>query len=335
MTSYLARYRLEIERLFELLHMGAVPDDGELVSVMERRWLGGEHGPGSGKAVFDVEQTERAWPILRAMDLVDRVNPSRPRYDEIVVMGAAGIGLHRRLELVRLSGVHASGLSILAGLRPHSGHSGVNPHSGLARDGAIDELMASDGRFASAPGWEPPANLVYLSQILASTGADPIMSAQVLLPSETDLARLLLGKQWPQAALLGVTVGTDAGEANELGPRRILVEEWALQAASVPIARIFNGAPVSRGPGRPARPTSLSTVREWAATTDLTHVRSVLIVVNQPHLTRVRTQIERELASAGLGDLQVDVAGCEALRESADINLLLGEIPIRINDDFS
>lgn len=320
--SYLDRHREDIRELFAVLGEDWPGDDAALVSHMEARWLGAEHGPGGTKRVFDEEAKDKAWPLLRALNLVDRADPPRGHYDQVVVMGAAGIGLYRRLEVVRQSNVTARGLTVLAGLRPHSG---------LARDGALDELLAKDGRFAAADGWTPPSLLVHQAALLA--GTDQLTAARIVLPSETDLARLLLGKHWPGCRLADVTVDTAPGSVtNELGGRDIVLETYA-SGGPIPVLRILNGAPVRRdvnGAPRPARPTSRSTIREWIAL-GMDGARSVLFVVNQPHLSRVRLDVLDELARAGHADLDVDVAGAHALRDSADLNLLLGEIPARIN----
>lgn len=295
-------------------------DDSALIGYMERRWLGIEHGPGVGKDAFDEAARERAWPLLRELGLVDRVDPPASSYDEVVVMGAAGIGLHRRLELVRTSGVATDLLTVLAGRRPHSG---------LARDGALDELLAPDGRFGSAPGWTVPAGLDRSATLLAAL--DPLLAAQAVLPSETDLARLVLGKQWPGLRPTGIRPTSDGGIANELGTRQVAWEEYDSSLGRV---RLLDGAAVDRGPGRPARPTSRSTLQEWIAA-GFDDVREVLIVVNQPHLTRVRHDIRAELEAAGIGGHdgpRIDIAGCAVL-PTVDLVLVLGEIPARINAD--
>jgi hypothetical protein len=320
--SYLDRHREDIRELFAVLGEDWPGDDAALVSHMGARWLGAEHGPGAGKRVFGEETKDAAWPLLRTLEVVDRADPPKSHYDQVVVMGAAGIGLYRRLDVVRRSGVTAGSLTVLAGLRPHSG---------LSRDGALGELLASEGRFAAADGWVAPPLLVHQAGLLG--GLDQLTAARIVTPAETDLARLLLGKHWPDLRLSGVTVDTAPdGVTNELGSRAILLETYQ-SPGPIPVLRILNGAPVRRdgdGTPRPARPTSRSTIREWIAL-GLAGAHSVLVVVNQPHLSRVRLDVLDELAKAGHADLDVDVAGAHALRDSADLNLLLGEIPARIN----
>jgi hypothetical protein len=320
--SYLDRSRDDIRALFAVLGEDWPGDGAALVSYMEQRWLGAEHGPGASKRVYDEETKNKAWPLLRRLDLVDRASPPKSSYGEVVVMGAAGIGLYRRLELVRQSAINAGCLTVLAGLRPHSG---------LARDGALDELLADGGRFAAAPGWAPPPLLAHQARLLS--GIDQLTAAQVVMPSETDLARLLLGKHWPDLELTGVTLDTAPdGVTNELGRRSTVLESYQA-AGPIPVLRILNGAPARRdvdGTQRPARPTSRSTIREWSGL-GLDGARSILVVVNQPHLSRVRLDVLDELAQAGQGGLDVDVAGAQALQASADLNLLLGEIPSRVN----
>jgi len=324
--SYLDNHRDDLRELFQALDRNQdwTDDEAELVRYMERHWLGVEHGPGADKETFDSAAVDRAWPLLRRLGVVDRLNPPRTSYDHVIVMGAAGIGLHRRMELVRSSGVTSPVMTILAGMRPHSG---------LARDGGIDELLHTAGRFGAASAeWTPPAELVRVQRLLGDV--DPLVAAQVAFASETDLARLLLTKQWPMARLMGATFATDPGTPNELGPRRLLFEEYAVDS-HIGVIRLLNGAAVRRdhdGVPRPPRPTSRSTIREWV---DLEGASldgaSVLAVVNQPHLARVRLDVGAELRELGRSDVSLDTAGCEALRDSADLNLLLGEIPARIN----
>ncbi|EFC79869.1 hypothetical protein [Parafrankia sp. EUN1f] len=321
-AGYLERHRHRLRELFGVLGEDWPGGDTALLHHMETRWLGAEHGPGGGKRTFDEGTRSRAWPLLRELEVVDRADPPRAAYDQVIVMGATSIGLYRRLGLVRHSGVTAASLTVLAGLRPHNG---------LPSDGALDELLATDGRFAAADGWTPPPLAVHQAALLGDL--DPLTAARIVMPSETDLARLFLGKHWPDARLDSVAVDTaPGGVRNELGGRAVVLETYRA-GGTIPLLRVLNGAPVRRdldATPRPARPTSRSTIREWVELA-AGGARSMLVVVNQPHLTRVRLDVVDELAKAGVRDLHIDVAGAQALRDSADLNLLLGEIPARIN----
>ncbi len=312
-----------LRRLFDVLgeseHWTDDPDP--LVAWMERTWLGQEHGRQAGKPVYDDRSKEEALPLLAELGLTGRIEPPKERYDQIIVLGASGIGLHRRLELVRLSGVEAAGLTVLAGLRPHEKQS---------RDGSVDELLAAHGRFAAAPGWSVPAALALRAGILAESKVDPLQAAAVLFPSETDLAELLLGKQWPSAHAIATTHGPPHPVTNELGQRDWTLREWSGDER-IPVLRILNGPPVVRtspdGSSRPARPTALSTFDEWLEeVAAVTNPTDVLAVVNQPHLGRVRAQLLDRLASIDMTGMRMDVAGCETPTD-ADLVLLLGEIP--------
>jgi len=331
-STYYAQHRETLDELLAVLGEPRHRDPASLVAWMERRWLGAEHGPGAEKPSYLHEAVMRAWPLLQRLDLVDRVEPARRTYDEVVVLGAAGIGLYRRLGLVRSSGVSAPLVSLLAGQRPHSR---------LARDGDAAELLDRRGRFAAADGWTPPAELLATERRLAAEGVSPLAAAAVLFPSETDLARLHVFKHWPTLKLVRVDEQTGPQEVlNELGPRAYV---WEHYRSDDPVreVRILNAAPVRRvggdGGEYPARPTSLSSLREWAAVVAEaapTSVTSMLFVVNQPHLTRVALDVRRVMGEFGI-EAEIDVAGCEVLRESVDINLVLGEIPARINADLS
>lgn len=288
------------------------------------RWLGTEHGSVGDKEPFTDEQVARARPILAELGLTRGIDPPRDRYDEVVVLGAAGIGLHRRLELVRTSGVRARRLTVLAGMRPHIGADGAG------RDGRIGELLAADGRFAAAPGWQPPPRLRYLAGLLADAGVDEDRAAQVLLPTETDLARLLLTKQWPEAALRDIVAATTphAVVNDELGQRTIARYEWD-GPPPLPRLSLINGAPVAREHG-PPRPTTASTLTEWLALAPPDPgPRHVLFVVNQPHLGRTGLVVHEQLGGVD-PPVTFDLAGCATLTD-VGIHLLLGEIPARMD----
>lgn len=328
--DYLTHHLDRVQRLFDLLGEPWDPafdeDHAELVRWMEQHWLGGEHGPGASKRTFTTAEQDAVWPVLGELGLIDRLEPARHEYDEVLVMGAAGIGIHRRLGLVRETGVTARRLTMLAGQRPHSG---------LDRDGDLDELLAAEGRFAAAAGWRPPPGLEHVANILRGAGLDALTAARAAVPSETDLARLLLRKHWPDLRLIGVRPATDLQEfVNELGVRSVAWEEYA-GASAFGTVQLLDAAPVERrsgsGEALAARPTSRSQLREWVGALNGRSPGSLLVVVNQPHLSRVRFDVEDELALLGRR-VEVEVVGCEVLRGGAvDLNLVLGEIPARIN----
>ena len=238
-VAWLDGERANLRKLFDVLGSGDhwVDDDVALIEFMERTWLGSEHGEQLGKPVFTDDQQAAALPILTDMGFVDRVEPRRSRYDEILLLGASAIGLHRRLELIRKTNVAASRLTVLAGLRPHERQ---------ARDGSLSELMAPDGRFAAAPGWEPPATLAHQARLLGETDVDDYLAAAALLPHETALARLLIAKQWPDVRPVGTEHQEPHPIENELGQRHWVTRTYATSGAVQEI-RILNGAPVQRG----------------------------------------------------------------------------------------
>lgn len=323
--TWIDRHRNTLRELFDVLGIADqwVDDDEGLVSYMEASWLHGEHGDQRGKPTFSADAEERARPLLARMDLTHRIDPAARRYDEIVVMGAAGIGLHRRLELVRSSEVAAGGLTILAGLRPHER---------APRDGALGELIAEEGRFGSVPSWTLPLSVGHRAALLQEAGVDDHDAAALVFPHETSLAEFLMTKQWPDLRPVA-TLHTDPHPIeNELGQR-----EWTLRsfrgAGLVADCRVLNGAPVDRQ-DRPARPTSTSTFVEWLHLIAVeVRCESVLVVVNQPHVGRVGLALRQVLADEGASDLSLDFAGCEIL-STGSILLQLGEIPARIRTDL-
>lgn len=324
--SYFEQHRSVLRELFQVLGKDAdwSDDPDVFVSHTLPRWLGTEHGQVGEKESFTDDQVAAARPLLSRLGLTQRVDPPKPQYDEVVVLGAAGIGLQRRLELVRTSGVHAEVLTVLAGMRPHLGA------AGHGRDGQIRELLASDGRFAATQGWRPPPELRHLTDLLTDLGVDGDDAARIVVPSETAIAKLLLLKQWPMLNLREIRLPDTAHEHEnaELGQREIQWYEWT-GPNHLPIVRLLNGRPVPR-PHGPPRPTTASTIEEWREALPAVDGRhSVLFVVNQPHLGRVASQLHELLSSQSDPSIDFDLAGCETLPD-VSIHLLLGELPARI-----
>ena len=328
-SNYLQEHRQTLASLFDALGEPMPQDDERLIRWMEQRWLGAEHGPGAEKPRYSSARVELAWPLLAQLGLVDRVDPIRTQYEEVVVMGAAGIGLYRRLGLVRDSAISARTVSVLGGQRPHSG---------LSRDGSLDEYLDAAGRFRAADGWSPPPALVHQHELLTRAGVEGLLAAQIAVPSETDMARLHLQKHWPNARLSSVVI--DNGRqpvVNELGPRTF-VWEYYQRPSAIESFRLLNSAPVQRNDGAgknlPARPTSRSSIREWLDAWGENTPSSLLVVVNQPHLARVANDVHAEMGWAAGVAPTLEVVGCEVLKESVDVNLVLGEIPARINSEL-
>lgn len=333
--GWLDRHRAELRALFEALGLESSwvgSDDEALIRYMERVWLGREHGAQVGKPTFTAAQQQAALPLLDRLGFVAQVDPDAERYDEVVVLGASGIGLHRRLELVRTSGVEAPVLTVLAGMRPHER---------APRDGGLSELLAPGGRFAAAPGWELPPALAHCQAALAAdlegdlTGEErarrDLLAAAQAFPHETALAELLLAKQWPGLVATGTRHAPPHPVVNELGQREW---DWRTFEAPGPFAqiRVLNGAPVERH-GAPSRPTAISTIREWLARSEPSGRRRILGVVNQPHIPRNRLELPELLRREGRPDLELHLAGCGASLATSGIVLVLGEIPAFINAD--
>lgn len=329
--SYFEQHRDVLRELFRALGKDDdwSDDPGVFVSHTLPRWLGTEHGHVGEKEHFTEAQVAAARPLLDSLGLTQRIDPPRSRYDEVVVLGAAAIGLHRRFELVRTSGVRAGVLTVLAGMRPHVGA------AGHGRDGGIRELLAHDGRFAATPGWRPPPELRHPADLLLEQGINDDDAARIIVPSETAIAKLLLPKHWPTLELreIRLPVSPHEHENEELGQREIHWYEWT-GPDHLPLVRLLNGRPVPR-PHGPPRPTTASTIEEWLDVLPTSSERhSVLFVVNQPHLGRVALQLHELLRSEVLPAIDFDMAGCETL-PGVSIHLLLGELPARIALDAS
>jgi hypothetical protein len=323
----MAKHHNTLRELFAVLGKDAdwTDDVDRLTDHMFAVWFGREHGAAADKEQYDDGQLAAARPLLRHLGLNDRADPPSARYDEVVVMGAAGIGLYRRARLVVDTGVAARGITVLAGVRPHSGH---------PRDGDLNEWLANDGRYSPLGGWEPPPGVRHAADVLAGAAVDPLVAAQAVLRDETGMAELLIRKVWP-GVVPTATVPVDGPDpvVNELGQRDWVLRTWA-HDGPIPMVRLLNGAAAERhgpdGQPLPARPTSRSTVMEWVArVVPDPQVRRVLLVVNQPHLARVALSIMDLLEELGRGDVQLETAGCETLTD-VSIHLLLGEIPARI-----
>lgn len=323
MSEFFDHNRRTLEALFVALGKAEdwLEDPAEIAAHTLPRWLGSEHGPGITKEVFTEQQISVARPLLRDLGLTGRVDPPQRAYDEILVMGAAGIGLHRRVALVVDSGVAADRMTILAGLRPHSGH---------PRDGGLQELVVGEGHFAGREGWQLPQGVAHVADLLRRADVDDLTAAQVVFPDETALAELAVAKHWPRATRVGMAPPVAAHlPVNELGQRDHLMTTWDAGGGPIPVLRILNGAPVERDHG-PSRPTSRSTLAEWLDVAGEEAVgASLLVVVNQPHLDRVAVVLRDLMAELGRGDVRMDFAGCETLPDTS-IHLLLGELPARL-----
>jgi hypothetical protein len=318
--QYLEAHRELLRSLFETLGETFLEDDDDLIRWMEARWLGAEHGPGQGKPTYTERQVNALWPLLEELGLLSEVRPARREYDEVLVFGAAAIGLYRRLGLVRDTAVSAPLLSVLAGQRPHQLHD---------RDGSVQEYVDASGRFAAAEGWSPSADLVAAAQDLLDAGCSGLDAAAELFPSETDIARALMQKHWPSLRSTSIDKPNASQDVTNVLGERTFVWEHFSHEGPIPRMRLLNAAPVVRS-GGPARPTSRSSLREWLASLD-TPPQSLLAVVNQPHLGRVSLDIRSEINSYGMSVPRIEVVGRDVLQESVDVNLILGEIPARIN----
>jgi hypothetical protein len=336
-TTWFTRNAELLAQLFQILELEAPVHDAEaLASWCETEGWYGEHGRQSGRPTFPDEAVTRAKPVLRRIGLDGQVDPPAAAYNEIVVMGAAGIGLHRRIGLIAESPVESPTLTVLAGLRPHEGSS-LQP-GGRVNDGRLGELVARDGRFAARPGWDPHPAHLHLQRVL--TGVDDHTAASIVFPSETDLAALLLSKHFPDATVLSTEHSPPHDVVNELGQRSWARRTWKNPKGSrINSLVVQNSYPVERrnlttGERIPSRPTATSTFREWLDHHDANRSlpSNILLVVNQPHLGRIYQQVTDVLGERARSGLAVDVAGCATLQD-VDINLLLGEIPRWIRAD--
>jgi len=335
--GWFSRHASDLRVLFDLLGLDAPVDDAEaLAEWCEREGWYGEHGRQPGRPRFDEATVAAARPLLQRIGLDGQVDPPDEEFDEIVVMGAAGIGMHRRIGLVADSTVRAARMTVLAGLRPHEG---ARSHpDGRTNDGLLSELLAVDGRFPARPGWSPHPLHLHLQALLGAI--DDHAAAAITFPTETDLAVLSLSKHYPHATLRSTLHEPPHGVTNELGQREWATRTWDNPPGNrIPRLVVQNSAPVERhnyatGERIASRPTATSSFAEWLArheTSGSTPDR-ILVVVNQPHLGRIYQQVRDHLTSAGLSGMSVEVAGCATLQD-VDLNLLLGEIPRWIRAD--
>ena len=336
---WLEEHREDIGALFEALELSAEwrEDDAELISYMELSWLRGEHGQQPDKPTFTPEQEAAARPILERLGFSRQIEPPAPEYDEILVFGAATLGMYRRLDLVQATGVRADALTVLAGLRPHergarelearekgTSVSAEHAAASVRRDGGATELLDLTGRFSARPGWDAGGHLWQL-ELLRAADVDDGLAGAILFPSEAHLAELVLTKIYPGAQPVSTQHAPPHEVTNELGQRPWAVRTWEAPGP-VPVIRVLNGSPVNRGE-RPSRPTSISTFDEWLDRYQADPTpRSILCVVNQPHIGRVRLELVEHVETIGRSDLTLDFAGCGVLADSP-VNVQLGEIP--------
>lgn len=332
-------HRDDLRVLFEALELTDDwrDDDAELVAYMESRWLRDEHGQQPDKPRFTPKQEAAARPILDRLGLSRQVEPPATEYDEVLVLGAATLGMYRRLDLVQAAGVRAAALTVLTGPRPHERGTreleaqakGAPVEVGDAaasvrRDGGATELLDPAGRFPARPGWDGGTHRWQL-KLLRAAGVDDGLAGAILFPSEAHLAELLVTKLYPAARPVGTEHAAPHEVINELGQRPWAVRTWEAPGP-IPLLRVLNGSPVGRGE-RPSRPTSISTFDDWLDRYGADPVpRSILCVVNQPHIGRVRLELLEHIRTIGRTDLTLDFAGCGVLADSP-VNVQIGEIP--------
>jgi hypothetical protein len=332
-------HRADLRALFAALELTAdwSDDDAELVAYMESRWLRDEHGQQPDKPRFTAEQEAAARPIMDRLGFSRQVEPPAGEHDEVLVLGAATLGMYRRLDLVQVAGVRAAALTVLTGPRPHergtreleaaaagTAVEAANAAASVRRDGGATELLDPKGRFPARPGWDGAAHRWQLS-LLRAAGVDDGLAAAILFPSEADLAELVLTKLHPAVRLVATEHAPPHEVTNELGQRSWAVRTWKAPGP-IPELRVLNGEPVHRG-DRPSRPTSISTFDEWLQRYSATRAsRRILCVVNQPHIGRVRLELLEHVRAIGRTDLTLDFAGCGVLADSP-VNVQLGEIP--------
>lgn len=245
--------------------------------------------------------------LLHRSSICQDVRPSASEYDEVVVLGAAATGMWRRLVLVDETGVHAPMLTLLAGRRPHLGRAGDG------RDGHLDELLGSEGRFPAARGWRPPDRLASPVDV-AGSGPDRWTVAAQRFPDETALALLLLDRRWPSAREGAVTRSTRLSDGRTVVGDVTCDADGYLERAGVAgrfeRVRVLDCPSVAR-PNGSDRPTSRSTISTWSER-DRRPVsgsrRRILLVSGQPHLARVG-RIVAELAVARRLAADVEVVG--------------------------
>lgn len=275
----------------------------------------------------DLDERSRAIArrLLAGHDLTGAREPTAVAYDEVVVLGAAASGILRRLTFVRDRRITAPMLTILAGHRSHLGAAGGG------RDGDADALLASDGRFAASSEWRAPTVLRDTDTTRAAD-EDAWARARHLFPDETALALLLLDRTWPAAP------GAEA-PTTRLPDGRTVVGEVRVPVEHVPLLEVANpGAPfgvlrVLDAPAVPrttgaARPTTASTLTEWARMTAGDTAGRTLVVSSQPHVLRARQTMDRIAQRFGWAPDAFEVVGPEAtphvrlgllLREAVDV----------------
>lgn len=334
-------YKAELHELFVALgreHLWS-DDPRQLIGYIRTGWIGAEHGNNESKDQFTDEQIAAAMPIFAKLRLSqETMPPDNTHYDDVIIVGGTTQANYRRTKVfhdAKKKGVTASRMTAWVGQRPKE-----------ARDGTLEELLSTEGRFA---GHDITSNPWVQEQLKLEWEADPQNPWTAQFATETDLGRVATMKlsqngadlhpyridlevtdlQDPHSQLPPKLSYTEKGMEIDVPAR--LITDYRFTDGDGQEVVIMNAAAVNRGTS-PSRHTTRSCTSEWLARHTPPSNARVLFISSNPHTLRTAQDAYAVLEESGRGDIQFHVAGASA-PGNATVQLFLGEVGRLIDND--
>lgn len=325
------------EQLRELVQIAGLEElwsdesmDAALMDRIRGGWIGKEHGYSEEKDQYTGEQVEQMYPILVELGFAgERLPEPGSKFSETVLLGATTPAIMRRIGVVehaREIGVDVGKEYYLFGERPR-----------MDKDGGNDELLSSEGRFAG----NDVSDNIWANNVLK-----PALEGETRVATEMDFGLLALAKVIKgdmKADRIGLPIAAINGEVTAAGEplanNDMPLRETAYRHFSTEDGRditVINGRAVSRGENRPPRPTTTSTIEEWADISDLEEGASVLIVSTNPHADRQLKAVQEVLDKRGRTDVKLSLAAAAPPANQDKRGLVyscLGEVGRQLEQD--
>lgn len=330
---YFEPHRETLRGLFDAL--GEVDmwseDPRDMVSGMQQRWIGGEHGNDATKAQYTEEQIAAAQPYLEELRLTGEIMPNFEELDgecEALLLGGTMVALHRRSLLLEkaLASGKISRASYIVGMRPRD----------AKRDGENEEILSADGRFGGHDIENNPWVRAYLRRALESD--DPWEATETVLGRTAALKAMGDGLTLRRIDLPILRIyGNDTGlplRHQDTPPRDVLdyTFEHEIEGREKPVeVTLVNTAPVARRQGDP-RPTTTSGIGEWLDRHVPPQDAKVLYITGNPSALRTTRSAHKVLQERGRGDVQL-IPVATAPAGHVPIQTALGEIARLIEGD--
>lgn len=331
-AHYFKPYKKELHELFVALGREDEWSDNplDMLSYMQKGWIGKEHGNSTEKDQFTDEEVAAAMPILERLNLTSELLPDPDEvFDQTIVVGGTTTANYRRLQLTKAARENGTELGDeiwLVGQRPRE-----------ARDGSNEALLNPDGQYAGNDYSDNPWADHAKKMIEQSSEGDSWKF------TETDTARVALlkvvdNKATPHRIDLNISSvnGEPYGQQGSVdgAPARLATDYYYTVDGDHEII-LLNGTAVERKNGDkilPPRHTTASVTKEWLERHPPKQGAKVLYVTGNPHSLRTTQDTYKVLQDMGRGDIELVVAGTTPAA-NIPIQTYLGEVARLIDND--